>query len=182
MKRKISGICIVAVLLAIMSAGTFAYYTAEDSARSVITSGSLEMTIIETTADGKAFPKEGVFVMPGDTVSKIVTVENSGQQPFYIRAQLVKAVEDSPLSAEMCLKPNIDGEHWLSKDGYYYYHTALAPGETTLPLFTQVEIDGKSVNNSHLGKTLLLEINAQAVQSEHNGSSVLEAVGWPETE
>lgn len=179
MKRKLLSISIVIIMLAVLSSGTFAYHTVENTARNVITSGSLELTLHETAADGSDFPAEGVAVMPGDVISKIVTVENSGDHPFYLRLQVSKSVTDGSLSAEKCLALDINTEDWTYRDGYYYYNTLLQPGETTAPLFTQVEIVGKQVSNAYLGKTMMVEVTASAVQSEHNGGSVWEAAGWP---
>ena len=54
------------------------------------------------------------------------------------------------------------------------------PGETTVPLFTQVEIVGSKVDQTHVGSTLSLTVNAYAVQSENNPAEFpWHANGWP---
>jgi len=109
-----------------------------------------------------------------------VTAENTGDHPMYLRLSVSKYVQDSTLPAGDCLNLDIDSVNWQYKDGYYYYLKALAPGETSTPLFTQVEIDGENVDNQYLGKTLMLDVCAYGVQSENNAEDVMSAVGWPE--
>lgn len=64
--------------------GTLAYFTSENTAHNVITSGGVNIEVVEKTQgkDGVLvdFPKEGVRgVMPGSDVSKIVSVKNTGE-------------------------------------------------------------------------------------------------------
>ena len=121
-------------------------------------------------------------VMPGDTVSKIVTVENTGDHPLYLRVKLTEGVSDEALTADDCLSININRSCWLEKDGYYYYYRALQSGETTEQLFSEVYFDIYNVDNKYIGKYFTLNVSASAVQSENNGADVLEAIGWPEEE
>lgn len=169
----------ISIIGVLLMSGTLAYYTAEEKAVNVITSGKVDVEIHEKTADGKDFPKEGVVIMPGDRVSKIVTFENTGNHPLYLRVKLTQSVDDKTLSAENCLSMNINTEEWTFKDGYYYYYQALQPQETTKPIFTEVYIDGKHVTNEYLGKAFSLDVTAYAVQSEYNGETVWEAGNWP---
>lgn len=180
MKRKIWLCSCVLALAALISMGTFAYYATEDTATNVVTAGNVKIALNETTADGSAYPAGGVPILPGDTIDKIVTVKNTGSHPCYVRVELKKNVDSAALTAEDCIHMDIDTEAWTYRDGYYYYNTPLAAGETTSALFTQVRIDGKNVDNAYLGKTLALDITAYAVQSENNGDAVLDAAGWPD--
>ncbi len=182
MKRKLVAIFGVIAILAILSIGTYAYFTTEQNAHNVITAGNVKLEIHEKTATGEDFPKEGIIVMPGDTVSKIVTVENTGDHPLYLRIKLTEGVNDEALTADDCLDININRSCWLEKDGYYYYYRALQSGETTEQLFSEVYFDINNVDNKYLGKYFTLNVSASAVQSENNGSNVLTAVGWPEEE
>ena len=65
------------------------------------------------------------------------------------------------------------------KDGYYYYNAALEPGHTTEPLFTAVHF-AKTMSNMYQESRAILQVNAFATQTAHNGASALEAAGWPE--
>lgn len=170
----------IVAIVALLANGTLAYYTASEKATNVITSGNVDLEIHEKTIEGKDFPKDGVEVMPGDIVSKIVTFENTGNHPLYLRVKLTKGVDDAELTAEECLDIDINATDWTYKDGYYYYNTALKSDQITTPLFTEVSINGKHVDNNYLGKMFSLNITAYAVQSEHNGDTVWNADFWPE--
>ena len=179
-KGRLLIIALAAILLTVLTQPTLAYYTTIGKAPNVVTSGDIQLVIHEKTADGSNFPAEGVYIMPGDIVSKQVSVENVCGHPFYLRVKLVSFSTNQTLSAEDCLKMNIDTANWTLVDGYYYFNRILRPGETTPTLFTQVEIVGGQVDQSHVGSTLSLTINAYAVQSENNPAEhPWDASGWP---
>ena len=179
-KSKLLLIALAAILATVLTQPSLAYYTTIGVATNVVTSGSISLQIHEKTADGSNFPAEGVYVIPGDIVSKQVSVENVCDHPFYLRVKLVSSSTNQTLSAEDCLKMNIDTANWTLVDGYYYFNRILRPGETTPTLFTQVEIVGGQVDQSHIGSTLSLTINAYAVQSENNPAEhPWDASGWP---
>lgn len=182
MKKKLSIIFGIIAILAVISVGTLAYFTSEQNAENVISAGNIKLEIHEKTASGEDFPEEGIIVMPGDTVSKIVTVENTGDHPLYLRVKLTEGVSDEALTDDDCLDININRSCWLEKDGYYYYYRALQSGETTEQLFSEVYFDLYNIDNKYLGKYFTLNVAASAVQSENNGSDVLNAIGWPEEE
>lgn len=182
MKKKLSIVFGIIAILAVISVGTLAYFTSEQNAENVISAGNIKLEIHEKTASGEDFPKEGIIVMPGDTVSKIVTVENTGDHPLYLRVKLTEGVSDEALTTDDCLDININRSCWLEKDGYYYYYRALQSGETTEQLFSEVYFDLYNIDNKYLGKHFTLNVAASAVQSENNGSDVLNAIGWPEEE
>lgn len=178
MKRRLLIVFGVAAVLAILSTGTLAYVTVDQPVENVVTAGSVKVEIHEKMANGEDFPKEGINVLPGDTVSKIVTFENVGTHPMYLRVKLAKGVNDENLSAEDCLIMDINTKNWTYKDGYYYYNHVIEAGRTTDALMTEVHIDGWAVDNAYLGKKFTLDVTAEAVQSEYNGNTVWEAVGW----
>ena len=95
---------------------------------------------------------------------------------------MVYGVDSKELSAEDCFKLNINDEHWEWYDGWYYYKGIVNPEETTPHVFSHVEMVGKKINNSYIGKTLTLTVKAQAVQSENNpitDGNTYTASGWP---
>ena len=183
LKSRLTVIALVAIVLTLLTQGTLAYYTTIGTATNVITSGDLELTIREMTDQGTEFPAEGVYVIPGDVVSKVVTVENTCNHPFYLRVKLVYGIDSKELSDEDCFKLDINSENWILKDGWYYYNGILQPGEETPEVFSHVEIVGSKVDNSYIGKTLSLTVKAQAVQSENNppatDDDVTSVAGWP---
>lgn len=179
-KSKLLLIALAAILATVLTQPTLAYYTIIGNATNVVTSGNIALKIHEKTADGSDFPAEGVYIIPGDIVSKQVSVENVCDHPFYLRVKLVSGSTNTALSAEDCLKLDIDTKNWTYLDGFYYYNQILQPGETTPTLFTEVEIVGSKVDTTHIGSTLSLTVNAYAVQSENNPAEhPWDAAGWP---
>lgn len=181
-KLKITVIAVIAMMLTFLSQTTLAYYQVVGKATNVVTSGNLQFIIHELTDQGTPFPEEGVYIVPGDVVSKEVSIENDCAHPFYLRVKLVYGVDAEELSAADRFKLNIDDTYWELHDGWYYYKGIVNPGETTPNVFSHVEIVGSGMDNSYLGHTLTLTVKAQAVQSENNpitGDDTFTALGWP---
>ena len=181
-KIKIFVVAIVAALMTFISTSTLAYYSTVGKATNVVTSGNIQLIIHEKTDAGTEFPKEGVYIVPGDIVSKKVSIENDCEHPFYLRVKMVYGVNSEELTAEDCFKLNINEEYWELHDGWYYYKGIVEPGQTTPDVFSHVEIVGSKVDNDYLGKTLTLTVKAQAVQSENNpitDGNTYTASGWP---
>lgn len=179
-KSRLLLVAIAAIMLTVLTQPALAYYTTIGKATNVVTSGNIGLQIHEKTADGSDFPTEGVYVIPGDIVSKQVRIENICSHPFYLRVKLVGGTTNEALSPDDCLKMDIDTKNWTYMDGYHYYNRTLQPGETTSALFTQVEIVGSKVDQTHIGSTLHLTVNAYAVQSENNPAEhPWDASGWP---
>ena len=181
-KIRMATVAFIAIILTLLSHNTLAYYQTVGKGTNVVTSGNIRFIIHETTDQGNEFPKEGVYIMPGDVVSKKVSIESICDHPFYLRVKIVYGVDSTELSASDCFKLNINSKLWELHDGWYYYKGIVEPGQTTPNVFSHVEIVGANVDNSYIGKTLTLTVNAQAVQSENNpitdGKSYT-ASGWP---
>lgn len=180
-KKRIVAVAAVLIMLAILAGGTLAYFTAEETAYNVITTGVLEMALMEEKKDGTPF--EDVFgVMPGEAVDKIVYVKNTGNVPFYARIALDKSVKvnGKSLDFDTVISLDINTGDWIERDGYYYYKEAIQPGESSTELFTMVSFS-KNMGNDYQNAKVEITVNAQAVQSkqsdEHAGGP-LEAVGW----
>ena len=181
-KRNLTVIALLAIILTFLSQTSVAYFTTVGAATNVVTSGNIRFLIHETTDQGTEFPREGVYIFPGDVVSKRVTIESDCRHPFYLRVKAVYGVNSQELSAEDCFKLNINETDWQFHDGWYYYKGIVEPGETTPQVFSHVEIVGDKVDNRYIGKTLTLTVVAQAVQSENNpitGGETYTASGWP---
>lgn len=178
-KRKIFSVAIMAVCLSICSMGTLAYFTDHTQAHNVITSGNIQIDLLETRADGSTF-ENVIGVMPGTVVSKIVQVKNIGDNPAWIRVQVDKEITKADRTAgdASLLELDFDKEHWIAQDGYYYYHKALAKNAVTEPLFETVTF-APSMGNEYQNSTAQVYVFAQATQADNNGQTVLEAAGWP---
>ena len=168
----------------ILASGTVAYFTAQETAYNVITTGALSMRLVEEGADGKPFPKEGITgVLPNMEVTKKVYVENTGDVDMYVRIALATNVESMQDGVEKLpfddhITLNINKTDWTEKDGYYYYNRVLKPGEATEPLFTTVSFDA-NMGNEYMNARVQIDVDAQAVQSKNNTDSPLTAAGWP---
>ena len=186
MKKKVFVCAFIAVCLSIVAYGTTAYFSYEDTATNVITTGDVKIELQEW-----AIPEEGsepipfedvIDVQPGMAVSKIVEVKNTGHQPAWIRISVDKAIrlaEGVDGEADLSLiKLDINDQYWIEKDGYYYYYTMLPPGNTTEFLFSSV-VFSESMDNLYQYSKAIIEVTAQATQVANNGDSVLEAAGWP---
>lgn len=180
LKLRFLIISLAALLLTLFTQESISYYSTIGKATNVVTSGNVKLKIHERTDQGTEFPEEGVYIMPGDVVSKEVSVENICKHPFYLRVKVLYGVNSEELSAEDCFKLNIDETNWTYIDGWYYYNGVVQPGQMTEAVFTNVEIIGDKVDNSYLGKTLTLTVAAHAVQTENNAANFAwEAQGWP---
>jgi len=182
LKIRSAVVALCAIILTFISQDTLAYYSIVGKATNVVTSGDIQLAIHEMTDQGTEFPEEGVYIVPGDIVSKQVSVENVSDHPFYLRVKVVYGIDSQELSAEDCFKLNINTDNWELYDGWYYYKGIVVPGQTTPNVFSHVEIVGSKVDNSYIGKTLTLTVRAQAVQSENNPVEDMQtytASGWP---
>lgn len=181
-KARCVVIALVAIMLTFLTQGTLAYYSATGKSTNVVTSGNIQLLIHERSDQGTEFPREGMYIVPGDIVSKKVSIENDCDHPFYLRVKIVYGVNSEELTSEDCFKLNIDEENWILHDGWYYYKDIVNPGETTPNVFSHVEMVGAKIDTSYIGKTLTLTVKAQAVQSENNplpDGNTYNASGWP---
>ncbi len=181
-KAKCAVAALIAIVLTLLTQGTLAYYSTVGTATNVVTSGNIRFAIHEKTDSGTDFPRDGVYIVPGDVVSKRVSIENVCEHPFYLRVKLVYGVDSKELPADDCFKLNIDETNWELHDGWYYYTGIVEPSKTTPNVFSHVEIVGSKVDNRYIGKTLQLTVVANAVQSENNpisGDATYTASGWP---
>ena len=182
MKRRVLILSALAMLAALFAAGTIAYFTAEGQAHNVITTGGVEIAVQEWADMEKTKPFENLTgVMPNAAVTKIAEVKNTGASDAWIRVKVEKNIqlqgEGTPDTGLVELTLNT--ADWTEKDGYYYYNAALEPGQTTEPLFTAVHF-AKTMSNMYQESRAILQVNAFATQTAHNGASALDAAGWPE--
>ena len=185
-RKRIALAAALVCCVAIAAAGSLAYFTAQETADNVITTAVLDMTLHEETSGGAPFPQGGVLnVLPDSEVDKIVYVENSGEADFWCRISIEKSIQaaegvDAKLNFDH-ITLDINTADWTEKDGYYYYNRPVKSGEFTEPLFTQV-IFGKELGNEYMNATVVIKVHAQTVQCKNNGTSALDAMGWPEAE
>ena len=183
MKRKLLVLSVAAICLAIIAAGTLAYFNAEDKAHNVITAGGINIAVNEWADEEKTQPfedREGI--MPGNVVTKIVEVENTGANEVWVRVRLdieiTLAGEGEAVPAFVSL--DVNTEKWTKgEDGWYYCSEPLAPGKLTPEVLRSVRFDTE-MGNEYQNATATVDVTAQAVQTANNGASATEAAGWPE--
>lgn len=189
MKKRFLYIAVIAIFLSLITGGTYAYFTAADTVRNVITSGGIGVEVVQQQwSDGVLKPdmSQTIPVMPGAVVSKVISVR-SEEQPAWIRMNYQVVVRDgngeqmeiSPEELEKVIVITPDSENWTLKDGWWYYHTAVNTGEMTKPLFETVSFSAEDMDNKYQLCTVTLVLKAQAVQKSNNGDSVFDAMGWP---
>lgn len=181
MKRKILILSVLAICIATLAAGTLAYFTSEGKAHNVITTGGVEIAVQEWADMEKTKPFENLTgVMPNATVTKIAEVKNTGASDAWVRVKVEKNIklqgEGTPDTGLVELTLNTTD--WTERDGYYYSTKALKPGEVTAPIFTAVTF-GTAMGNEYQNATATVDVFAQAVQTANNGTTVLDAQGWP---
>lgn len=190
MRKKVLSVAVLVICLSSLATATLAYFTDQDTARNVITSGAVKVAVVEQQqAAGSLvdYPAEPIVIMPGTTVSKIVTVKNQAARSF-IRARLELTVKDSSgevmeasfESLDDIITVTVNTDEWVQADGWWYYNRAVDTDQVTQPLMTSVIFDGSNMTNEYQSCTLEITVTAQAVQAANNASNALEALGWPE--
>ena len=187
MKKKI---LIIALLLCLLAAvgGTYAYYTTNTVTHNVITSGKVDVELVEQQSVGGElvpYPDEPIQIIPGISVSKVVSVK-SLEQPAWIRMSYTVSVLDADkkpkdIPAEelaAVVSVNTDTSSWQYKDGWYYYKAPLGAGGISKPLFTTVSFSGPNMGNEYQNCTLNIDVKTEAIQQANNGATYTEAY-WP---
>lgn len=181
-RRLLGVLAAVLCVCALAVGGTMAFFTAEETAYNVITTAVLDMELVERTAGGELWPKDGISgVVPGMEVVKEPYVENRGGVDFYTRLSVEMRVtgEGGKELSTRYITLNYDRKNWTEKDGWFYYNRPVAPGGETKPLFTKVKFD-EEMGNAYMGARVEIDVVAQAVQSRNNGTDALTATGWSE--
>ena len=200
MKKKLFVIAAIAIVLSILAGGTLAFYTSDIFVHNVITSNSVGIHIEEyQLVDGVERPYPGdVSIMPGSVVSKRPEVVND-EAPSYIRACVEVVVKLDGERTYTVLSEDEAAEimtiamntaDWQRKEGdnkwWYFMPGSVGTGEATTPLFTEVTFKGAEMGNEYMNAEILINIAAQAVQSENNPipaeGTVIDVKGWPKAE
>lgn len=187
MKKKLCVIALLVICLATAAYGTSAYFTHEQTATNVITTGSIQVELQEWSDTGNNLvPFENVEgVLPGTEISKIVQVKNTGGQAAWVRVSADKDIQLAEgVNGEVDLSLvsyDLNTEFWTEKDGFYYYSTILQPNGVTEPLFTKV-VFSATMSNMYQNSKAVIQIDAQATQVANNGTCALDAAGWPNTQ
>lgn len=137
-----------------------AYYSDTRMKNNEFTNGNVEIQPHETFEP----PEE---LKPGDVVNKIITLENTGYAPCYVRARIV--FSDDALQKVLSLDYN--RADWVQQDACFYYKNPLAAGEVTKPLIRQVIVSGDLTEEEwNAYGDFTLTVLSEAVQKKEAGS------------
>lgn len=182
-KRKVIAVGLGVCLAAMLSVGTWAYFTSEATATNVITVGDVSIRLVERFDEQAAR-----HIVPGESVEKIVFVENDGSNPAWVRVRLgveVRSAAGEALSADpvvMHFAGLAGANAWADGgDGWHYLSVPLPAGVSSAALIDAVSLDA-SAGNDYAGAVVTVTASAQAVQCVHNGTDAADAVGWPAEE
>ncbi len=181
MKRKLLILSVLAICIATLTTGTLAFFTYEDKAHNVITTGGVEIAVQEWADKEKQTPFENLDgIMPSMSATKIAEIKNTGASAAWVRVKVEKNIQlqgNGTPNTDL-VELNLNTTEWTEQDGYYYYNNALKPGEVTEPIFTAVTFDA-SMGNEYQHATVSVDVSAQAVQTANNGAAATAAQGWP---
>lgn len=178
-KRKIFSIAVIVICLSIAGTGTYAYFTESTVTQNVITTGKIDIAINNVTT-------EHLSVMPGTSVARPIIVTNEiASNDVWVRVKIDKAITKADhtigdaglMTLQYQNNGTYNSTHWFYKDGYYYYDLKLKQGESTVPLYDAI-VFSPDMGNEYQSSKATVTIYAQGTQAAHNGTAVLEAVGW----
>ena len=178
MKRKLVLTSAVVLILALLAAGTFAYFTKNARATNVITTGTISIRLNDSITGGTE--KENGWtlsgVMPGQAVEKAVSVTNTGTSPAWLRVKLEISVEmaagkNDTWRGQNVLQFAVNPDWFLAEDGYYYYSKPVAADAETERLFqSRTLMLNPQLPNDYQGCAVTINVLAQAVQVKNNDS------------
>ena len=125
-------IMIVSAILTVVTIGTgltVAYLKDSDEEVNHVSAGETVIDVCET------FPPADCPPEPGETVTKVVRIANTGNLTCTVRARIL--FTDDVLAG--MTEPLETGDNWQEGQyGFYYYMIPVKPGEETEPLITGV--------------------------------------------
>ena len=86
MKRKLLIFSVLAICVAILAAGTIAFFNAEGKAHNVITTGGVGIAVQEWADEARETPFENLDgILPGMKVTKLAEIKKTGKAEAWIR-------------------------------------------------------------------------------------------------
>lgn len=167
MKKKIISIALVVAMIAIIAAGSFAYFTDTDDATNTFTVGKVDITLTEPKWV-ESGSEDADTVYAGEPLAKDPTVtvaDNSN--PCFVRVKVENLDQFGPKGDITYRTDYVTGklgENWVDGgDGYFYYTKVLEAGQTTDALFDQVVMPTGLTGGENAEDIV---VTAQAVQAQ----------------
>ncbi|WP_286680060.1 BsaA family SipW-dependent biofilm matrix protein [Tepidanaerobacter sp. EBM-49] len=170
-KNLLIGLLVFSLAALLVVGGTMAWFTDSQTADNKFTAGTVAIEIDEHDF------QDITNWNPGDTTNKDVSIKSTGSKGTYVRVKLTPVwgaldgddfIEADPALPTTNVTLNIsDSTKWIYSDGWYYYSEIMSQDEETDLLLDSVTIAGLGTDNSYQGKTLKVDVEAEAVQASH---------------
>lgn len=172
-KKLVLSLAAAAMIGTLAVGGTLAWFTDTEKATNVVTTGHVDISIMEKDSedgeyevqDSQGLELDGKYVSNA-TVDKFVKVQNNkGSNKAWIRVTV--ELPEKMEGAELIL----DSNKWNLVDGYYYYADPVEVGAMTEALITGVKLPnwGNEMTDQGLDDGLSIIVNAEAVQWDDRG-------------
>ena len=176
---------LILLLLIISLTYVSTFLVRENQFDNVVTFGDLKLQIVNQTLDSNGYEvdvMQDAEKLNNAKVNRIVKIKNICDNDMYVRVKVDfngKNANDQEFEPDSYIEIIGGDDAWIYQDGWYYYQDILKPSITTENLMSSLEFDMDKLTSHYSGSNIELNIEAQAVQSTHNASQVLEATGWP---
>lgn len=159
-KKILVGLFAGVLISAVAISGTIAWLTDKDEAQNKFTIGNVDIQINEDYDE----EEDGTNIYPGKEVKKVPTVENIGKNPAYIR---VKVAIDSNIAEFLTIDYQLgtDSTQWFYENGYYYYNSIVAPGDSTDEIFNHFTLSSSYIETNS-NTSYKIDVYAEAIQSQ----------------
>lgn len=195
--KKIAMVSIMAVILGfLVYQGSMAFYHAETTVGTPISSGSLGIELLQTvdetqsvkTEDGYSF----VSVMPGDVLKDEVAIKNAKENTLYVRVTATKYWMDKDnqklpeADASLISLISNHPQDWIIIDDaqnsnseivYFYYKHPIKSNDTSTNLVDHIKIDETLSDRSYINYQVKLSFEADAVQFYAGKDAILSEWG-----
>lgn len=104
------------------------------------------------------------------TFKKEPVIANTGENDCYVRVRVSMSPEEALLIVGDEQVFGGSKANWGYYDGYYYYKTALKPGEKTTPLFNTVTIKNEYIDTIEGFEVTVYQEAVQAKMTARDGS------------
>lgn len=166
MKKKILSIALVVAMVAVIAAGSLAYFTDKDSADNVFTVGNVNITLTEPNWDSTG-KEDAPEVYAGEPLAKDPTVTNDGNNPCFVRIKVENLDQFGNKGAITYRTDYVAdklGDNWAKgTDGYFYYTKVLEVGAHTDALFDQIVMPTGLTGGEQAAP---IKVTAEAVQAQ----------------
>lgn len=186
MKKKILSIALVVAMVAVIAAGSLAYFTDTESKDNVFTVGNVNITLTEPNWDSTG-KEDAPEVYAGEPLAKDPTVTNDGANPCFVRIKVENLDQfgnKGLITYRTKYRDGDLGEGWVKDGDYFYYTKVLLAGEKTEALFDQIVMptgltgDEQNVRPINVTAEAVQAQGAKAKWADVQNMTVAEIAAW----